>query len=168
MITEVWKDIPGYEGLYKASSLGKVYSMQRKRLLNGHVRKEGYLQITLKSKGVELKNDMQRIIYRTFNGAITSEDIIHHKDENKLNNRLDNLEKTNRSDHKLIHSQIGAITRFKIIHNFSSEQIEYARSMYENGYGCKFLAIKLQCSEKTIERMLKKNGVITNKYSRKF
>lgn len=78
-LIEIWKDIPGYEGLYQASNLGRIkslnHSMVQKwknnkqvfhqykgRILKGWIQNTGYLTVTLKNK----KYSVHRIIALTF------------------------------------------------------------------------------------------------------
>jgi hypothetical protein len=158
---EIWRDVPGYEGFYKASSFGKVCSVRSGRLLKGFIRKEGYLQVTLSVKGIKLKNDIQRIIYRTFKEPISTEDLIHHVDEDKLNNHINNLEKTNRSDHKKIHNSIGVDTRFKRKHFFDDKEII---ALYENHSTTEISKMK-GCDQKTVDRFIKRvAGSLYNHY----
>lgn len=44
---EIWKDIERYKGIYKISNLGRVYSIQRKRIKNTFIDKGGYVRVQL-------------------------------------------------------------------------------------------------------------------------
>ena len=46
-----WRDIKGYEGLYKVSNLGDIYSFNKKGFLNKQNDKQGYYQVTLSKNG---------------------------------------------------------------------------------------------------------------------
>jgi len=94
---EEWRDIKGYEGLYKISNSGKIKSYPR----NGTVKKEriikpcfdkyGYLQIVLKNKTSKCFR-VHRLIALAFIPNINNLETINHIDGNKLNNTIDNLE----------------------------------------------------------------------------
>ena len=94
---EIWKDIPGYEGLYKVSNLGRI-----KSLGNGKTRKEnilrltkdkyGYLYITLSENGKLKKFKVHRLVAMAFIPNPNNYTQINHKDENRSNNRVENLE----------------------------------------------------------------------------
>lgn len=104
-LEEVWKDIIGYEGLYKASNLGRIKSLER-LVWNGHVwhtLKERILKQAKSSNGyydnVKLSKDgvlktynVHRLIYEAHNGVIPDGLQVNHKDENGHNNKLSNLE----------------------------------------------------------------------------
>ncbi|MFZ1788346.1 MAG: NUMOD4 domain-containing protein [Saprospiraceae bacterium] len=52
METEIWKDVIGYEGLYKASNLGNFKSVERKIGYNHHSNNERYFRLKKESKRV--------------------------------------------------------------------------------------------------------------------
>lgn len=101
---EIWRDIPGFEGAYQASSLGRIRSLDRvqervsKRIgnykvnlkgqiLKPSVNKDGYESVRLKGK----KYDVHVLIAITFIGIRPTKQDIRHLDGNPQNNRVDNL-----------------------------------------------------------------------------
>ena len=103
---EIWKDIKGFEGLYKVSNLGKVKRIKRKiknqyifkgekdinYILKGNKNQKGYLQVKL-FKDDEAKNYLiHRLVAETFIPNPNNYSQINHIDENKQNNCIDNLE----------------------------------------------------------------------------
>ena len=91
---EIWKDIEGYEGFYQVSNFGKVRSLINKqiKILKTRVHPNGYELINLKGKTFRL----HYLVAKTFLENPKKYKEINHKDENKLNNRVDNLEWCNR------------------------------------------------------------------------
>lgn len=93
---EEWRDIEGYEGIYKVSNLGNVLNVQFNRLLKQCVRKSGYKQVTLCKIDNNVRTQrvfkVHRLVLQAFIPNIDNLPEINHKDENKANNRLDNLE----------------------------------------------------------------------------
>jgi hypothetical protein len=103
---EVWKDIPGYEGRYMASTFGRIRSLDmviptkggsrrlsKGRLLKNYLTKD-YYSVRLYN-GKEKKGHayhVHTLVAITFIPRIDGCDQINHKDENKLNNRVENLE----------------------------------------------------------------------------
>lgn len=100
---EVWKDILGYEGLYQVSNMGRVRSLDREvadgsgvRIANGKVLKSemlqnDYLRVGLHKDGKRKWFLVHRLVYAAFNGEIPDGLQVNHIDEDKTNNRLENL-----------------------------------------------------------------------------
>lgn len=97
---EIWKDIKDYEGLYQVSNLGRVKSLVRK-LNDGRLWKEmilkqeinqGYARVLLSNNKNKKHKRVHRLVAEAFIPNPNNYPIINHKDENRLNNRVDNLE----------------------------------------------------------------------------
>ena len=99
-MSEIWKDVVGYEGLYKISNLGCVKSLGcAKNKKKGCIRKEritdfGYSAYALSNNKKIKWHFTHRLVASAF---ITNDDVVNktqvnHKDGNKLNNNVDNLE----------------------------------------------------------------------------
>ena len=107
MPNEVWKDIKGYEGLYQVSSLGRVRSLTHKCSVSGRVSKgrllkntkyaQGYLYVHLSNDGKKLHHCIHRLVADAFIPNPNRLPQVNHKDENPLNNTIDNLEWCSRS-----------------------------------------------------------------------
>ena len=95
---EEWKDIKNYEGLYQVSNWGRVKSLitdknRRKRILKQHNRGNGYLFVVLTNNEHQSKNiSVHRLVAETFLPNPENLPEVNHIDENKENNRVDNLE----------------------------------------------------------------------------
>lgn len=95
---ETWKDIPGYKGLYKISNTGKVKSMNYRHTGVPHIlapRKDnsGYQRVQLCNSDKKHRDrTVHRLVWEAFNGPIPEGLQINHRDENKSNNSLRNLE----------------------------------------------------------------------------
>ena len=103
---EIWRDIEGYEGIYQVSNLGKVKSLSRK-MWNGYKwwtskerilvpridknKKHYYAVQLVKDKKKKSKN-IHRLVAETFLPNPNNLRCVNHKDENKLNNTVNNLE----------------------------------------------------------------------------
>ena len=93
---ETWKDIAGYEGLYKVSSYGRIKSF-RKDKVNGDIMKQieshkGYYEVSFRVKGQRKKFKVHRLVAIAFIPNKYNKPLINHKDGNKKNNNIDNLE----------------------------------------------------------------------------
>lgn len=94
---EVWKDIKGYEGLYMVSSLGNVKSMNYRRSgkpknLKLKYTTSGYNSVVLSKDGTKKDRMVHRLVAETFIPNPERYPQINHKDEDKFNNEVDNLE----------------------------------------------------------------------------
>lgn len=96
-MNEVWKDIPGYEGRYQVSNLGNVRSLnwrltgQTKNLfLKPH--NQGYLQVELADNGKRKTYMVHRLVAICFVDGYTEGMLVNHKNENRTDNRAENLE----------------------------------------------------------------------------
>ena len=94
-IQETWKDIPGYEGLYQASNLGRIRSFKRNniRILKPGKNRDGsgYYIVKLYLNSVRKNVSVHRLLWTAFNGPIPEGLQINHLNENKADNRLENL-----------------------------------------------------------------------------
>lgn len=111
-MNEEWKDIVGYEGLYQVSNLGRVKSVSRvvirgngrhqmvkEKILKYRENNRGYLFVCLYKNGVAIPYSVHRLVAEAFipNGDLFAT-TVNHKDEDKTNNRVDNLEWMNGAD----------------------------------------------------------------------
>jgi hypothetical protein len=104
-----WKAIPGFHNLYKISDDGQIMRMAThglhpkaiQRLLSAHQKPNGYWAVDLQKDQERHRSYLHRLVWEAFRGAIPSGLEINHKDGNRNNNRLDNLELVTRSDNML-------------------------------------------------------------------
>lgn len=99
-MTEIWKDIKGYKGIYMVSNMGRVKSLPQFHNSNsggyyttGKILKQrdngrGYSQVRIYKKHFYV----HRLVAETFIDNPYNLPIVNHKDENPSNNRVDNLE----------------------------------------------------------------------------
>ena len=97
----LWKDIKGYEGLYKITSLGDVYSVTRKKFIYQSIDRYGYKQCLLYNNGKHKTKKVHRLVAEAFIENIDNKPQINHKDGNRTNNRIDNLEWCTNSENQL-------------------------------------------------------------------
>ena len=100
-MSEIWKEIKGYEGYYCVSNHGRIKSLDRIDC-NNHFRKgkmcrmiltkEGYYKVELSKNGISKRYFVHRIVGEHFIENPLSLECINHIDENKINNNADNLE----------------------------------------------------------------------------
>lgn len=86
------KDIKGYEGLYAITSCGKVYSYKRKRFLRPFDNGLGYLKVFLCKDGKKKQYYLHRLVAEAYLENPNNYPQVNHRDENKSNNCVNNLE----------------------------------------------------------------------------
>lgn len=96
MENEVWKELVGYEGLYWVSNFGRICGVPRKGtpggIMKGRKDKKGYISVTLRKDGNQTTQKLHRLVAKTFIPNPNNLPEINHKDENKSNNAINNLE----------------------------------------------------------------------------
>lgn len=97
---ENWRDVPGYEGLYQVSDKGNVKACEKvdrrgghrkEKLLKPYKHNKGYLGLNLRKSGQIIKHYVHRLVWETFNGSIPEGMQVNHINEDKTDNRLENL-----------------------------------------------------------------------------
>jgi hypothetical protein len=102
MQKERWRAIPGFEP-FEASNLGRIRGPRG--IMKGTVA-GGYRRVCPNRFG-QRHLRVQRLVFAAFHGPIPEGFHVHHKDEDKLNNRPGNLEALSRPDHAVVHALPG-------------------------------------------------------------
>ena len=90
---EIWKDVLGYEGLYRVSNLGRVWSIYYDKELFGCPDKNGYLRVGITKNKISKTVKIHRIVCSTFNFVEGWELLeVNHINAIKTDNRSENLE----------------------------------------------------------------------------
>lgn len=91
-MNEIWKDIEEYEDLYQVSNLGRVKRVNTDIILKGCKITTGYLKVNLYKNNIACGKLIHRLVAQAFIPNSENKPQINHIDENKTNNRFDNLE----------------------------------------------------------------------------
>ena len=104
-MNEIWKEIPGYEGYFEVSNLGNFRSMDRMvKYKNKGLRKypgkplkveqmqDGYQSIVLMKEAIKKRYMCHRLVALTFIDNPNNLPYVNHKDGDKTNNKVENLE----------------------------------------------------------------------------
>lgn len=89
---EEWKNIIGYEGLYEVSNKGNVRNVRRNKLLKLLKNKYGYIQVYLYKNGIRTVFTVHRLVAKAFIPNPDNLPEVNHKNENPINNSVNNLE----------------------------------------------------------------------------
>lgn len=98
---EEWRDVVGYEGLYQVSNMGRVKSLPRKHqtrefIFSQHKIGNGYLAVTFTQNNQRKTIKVHKLVVNAFLPIEDGKDEVNHIDENKFNNKLDNLMRCDR------------------------------------------------------------------------
>lgn len=94
---ELWRDVVGYEGLYQVSNFGRVKSLNyhrsgEERVIVQRQDRYGYKAVNLSKDGVARQINVHRLVATAFIDNPDYLPQVNHKDEDKTNNAVDNLE----------------------------------------------------------------------------
>lgn len=90
---EIWRDIKGYDGKYQVSSWGRIYNTKYGRFVAPEETRKGYLRVDLFDEGGNRKHHkVHRLVAKAFIVNPENKPQVNHKDGNKRNNSITNLE----------------------------------------------------------------------------
>lgn len=124
---EIWKDIPGYEGLYQVSNFGEVKSLNYKKtntekIFKPSINDKGYYRVTLSKDGKIKTHKIHQLVAMVFlnhkpNGLKL---VVNHIDNNPLNNNLSNLELKSQRYNSQCHKTDVGITWYRVTNKWKS------------------------------------------------
>lgn len=102
-MVEEWRDIKGFEGCYQVSNLGRVKSLERERRLGHSIKivperflrpgkSKGYMRVVLVDRDIKRNVFVHRLVAEAFLTNPDNLPQVNHKDENRENNSVSNLE----------------------------------------------------------------------------
>lgn len=104
VILEIWKDIEGFEGKYQISTWGRVRNVVTGDHIKPYKNEKGYLKVSLHKDGVGHKKRVNRLVALAFIDNPYGLPMVNHKDGNKENNSISNLEWTT-DEYNRIHAR---------------------------------------------------------------
>jgi hypothetical protein len=132
-----WKPIPDYVGLYEASDEGAVRHSKFDRLLKQHPDKDGYLQVRLCKNNKARTVRVSRVVLLAFVGAPAHKQEALHKDHDRKNNSLQNLEWGSRLENEQQKTLAGRRPRTA---KLTAEQVSEIRALRSAGATLKSIA----------------------------
>lgn len=139
---EIWKDIAGWEGLYQVSTCGRVKSLKygKERILKQSKNSSGYLTVSLYIEGKTFSKVVHRLVAIAFIPNPENKIEVNHIDEDKKNNRLENLNwmtsKENSNWGTRIERQVKSISKpIKVIYQDDTYEIWESATVFANEYG---------------------------------
>jgi len=148
---EQYKEIPFSEN-YLVSNLGNVKSKRYNKPLKGFVNNSGYKRVQIGSS--KNKHFIHRLVAETFLKKEFSKEFVNHKDGNKLNNSVDNLEWVTRSENDLhaFRNDLRKSRKGENHHNskLTLSQVEEIKNLLSKNYNCTYIAEKYNVHRRTI------------------
>jgi len=167
---EIWKPVLGLEGRYEASNLGRIKGIRlygrytHPRILTPRINKDGYLKLDIKKdEDTRLFVSVHRLVALAFIGKPPTElHTVNHKDGNKTNNNVENLEWATRREQSVHFYNVlngkdkrprGKGNHFRA--KFSDDEIRKIREMRSNGHTFESIrnVFNNQCSNVTIQNI---------------
>ena len=127
---EEFRDIPGYEGLYEVSNLGRV--RRNGKILKPSKNNWGYLYLDLYKNGIVRKFLIHRLVAQSFIPNPSNFPQVNHKDEDKTNNCVDNLEWCD-NKYNINYSQAKPVLQYDLLGNFIREWPSITKVEEETG-----------------------------------
>jgi NUMOD4 motif/HNH endonuclease len=143
---EIFREVKGYEGYYEVSNLGNVRSTSYKgvRILRPSKTKCGYLDVVFCIKQKKEHKLIHRLVAEAFIDNPNNLSTVNHKDEDKLNNNVENLEWMSFDDN----------IRYSNNKMLTESQVLKIPAMIESGYSQMDIANSFGVSRRTIQFIL--------------
>lgn len=170
---EIWKDIKDFEGLYQISSLGRVKSLERitidymhtngvhkkERILAPKICAAGYKVVCLSKKHKNYHKLVHRMVAQAFVPNPENLPVVNHKDENKQNNIIQNLEWCSHK-YNLCYNNLH-IRRIKKTKRTNT--VRYGKKITIIKTGESFGSIREMCRQKNLDRRTVLKSLSKNK-----
>lgn len=143
---EIFRPIKNYENFYEISNLGTVRSTSYKgvRILKPSKTKKGYLNVVLCVNQIKTHKLIHRLVAESFLENPNNYETVNHKDEDKLNNCVSNLEWLSTEDNN----------RYSNKSMLSKDQVLQIPSLIDCGYTQLEIANHFKVSRRTIQFIL--------------
>lgn len=164
---EIWKWIKDYEGFYQISNFGRAKSFNprytKPRILTPVLHKNGYLHICLRRNSKSKNFSIHRLVAEAFIPNPENKLTVNHKDGNKFNNCVENLEWATSSENSRHAIEIGIqkVGEERFGAKLTEDQVREIRKIYIRGneeYGAPALARKYGVHSGTIYNVLHGNN----------
>lgn len=143
-MTELWRDVVGFEGFYQVSNHGRVKSLDRQVFyIDGRVRtfygqilklrldSKGYYFVTLIKPGFKIQQRVHRLVAESFILNFQNKPCVNHKNSNRKDNIVDNLEWVTHKENTQHAIKKGLL--YKPGKKLDVEKINLIKKMYNSG-----------------------------------
>lgn len=159
---EIWKPVPGYEGIYEVSTHGRVASVSTnwrgygRRLMEQDMDIYGYMKVRLTKEGCRKKLSVHRLVCLAFLGDPGDGDQVCHNNGDRADNRLENLRWGTAKENAADRDRHGmtAIGRRNAQAVLDADDIHRIRKLASKGLVQRSIADKFGVSQRTIHDVL--------------
>ncbi|MGG6796578.1 UNVERIFIED_CONTAM: HNH endonuclease [Streptococcus canis] len=130
-MSEIWRPFPKFEDTYLISSYGNVYSIRSNRLLRQRKTKTGYLRVHPSVNGKCKEIPVHRAVAIAFIDNPDNKPTVNHINEDKLDNRVENLEWATNAEQNIHGTRI---ERVRANTNYKSRNIDYSVVASKHNY----------------------------------
>lgn len=178
-MTEIWRDIKDYEGLYQVSNLGRVKNLITGKILKQILQKTGYFSVILCKNGIKTLYLIHRLVAEAFIPNPENKPCIDHINRVRNDNRIENLHWVTHKENMnnpltkqfLSENKKGKyFGRYGSEHQYSKSVLQYDKEgNFIKEWECeKTASIELSISKTAINNCLKKRSKTAGGYIWKF
>ena len=165
LVSEEWRDIPDYNGVYQVSNFGRIRNTYRNNRVLSQSTTTGYAHVSLNKNGVQKSFLVHRLVAKAFIPNNDGKPEVNHLDGDKLNNCVTNLEWVTAKENQIHSVKCGLKKSGESAVNskLSQNDVITIRQEYKpntRGCGCRALAKKYGVNSGTIW------NIVNNKYWR--
>lgn len=152
--TELWQYVDGFDEQYMVSNFGRVLNVKSNAVLKQSTNYKGYKVVSLLKDGKPKQKRVHRIVAKTFIGETDKKDAnqINHKDGNKSNNHIYNLEWCTPKENINHAIQTGLWNYEKGENKLNEEKVKEIRRLHSEGMSYEKIAQKFNINKSTARR----------------
>ena len=156
---EIWRDVIGYENLYMVSNMRRVKSFYAlgEKLLTPSANKSGYMYVVLTKDCIRKSCKVHTLVAKAFLPNPENKPVVHHRDCNRSNNHVENLEWATHQENTAYAVQKGSYSKKYGCDNplskLSADDVRFIRKYYiprHREFGTNALSRKFNVSKNTI------------------
>ena len=155
MPEEKWKSVPECSDYYEVSDHGRVRRIAEGpgthsgRILKPNVNSSGHYSMQMRCHYRRVDKLAHRLVAEAFIRPLRTKEHVHHKDGDKANNRLENLEILSEHDHRSLHAQGEGCTRSKL----KEKDVREIRQLLKDGFGAAEISFVYDVWPQTVYRI---------------
>lgn len=170
MVNEIWKKVEGYENIYEVSNHGNIQSIdhfvvgkksrtQKGRVLSVSISTKGYHQVSLSLLGRRFHTGVHRLVAKAFLANPDNKEQVNHKDGNKSNNHVSNLEWATNQEN-IIHAYKNNLVKLNYGEKhhqcrFTNNQIKELKRKLANGVSGSSISKEYKISQAAVSQIKK-------------